>query len=213
MSRILLLTGMTPDHRIFDRLLPLLPNAKIIDWIQPTAHEPIASYAERLSRTIVHDEPIVVCGVSFGGIVARELAICLNAKACVLISSVRSPGELPPWFRWLGFISSQPSEAIMKTTGAIAAYWPRPLKTQATWRLMKLHGKSGAWHRWAAAAVLTWRLSKDAERVPMYQIHGDRDTTFPIRYTKAELVIKGGGHVLPLTHSNEIAERLRQIAA
>ena len=78
---------------------------------------------------------------------------------------------------------------------------------------MKLHGKSGAWHRWAAAAVLTWRLSKDAERVPMYQIHGDRDTTFPIRYTKAELVIKGGGHVLPLTHSNEIAERLRQIAA
>ncbi len=98
MHKILLLTGMTPDHRIFDRLLPLLPTAIVVDWIPPIGHESIVSYAARLSRTLNLDEPYVVCGVSFGGIVARELACRLNAKCCVLISSVRSPRELPPGF-------------------------------------------------------------------------------------------------------------------
>ena len=96
MQKILLLTGMTPDHRIYDRLLPLLPTAIVVDWIPPTEHESIVSYADRLSRTVNHDEPMVVCGVSFGGIIARELACRLNATSCVLISSSRS--NLPQFF-------------------------------------------------------------------------------------------------------------------
>ncbi len=79
MQKILLLTGMTPDPRIFERLLPLLPSAVVVDWIPPKSNESIASYAERLSRTIINDQPTIVCGVSFGGIVACELASCLNA--------------------------------------------------------------------------------------------------------------------------------------
>lgn len=212
MQKILLLTGMTPDHRIFDRLLPLLPTAIVVDWIPPIANESIASYAARLSRTLYHEGPVVVCGVSFGGIVARELASCLNATSCVLISSVRSPRELPPWFRIFRVVAPRPAEAIMRTIGAIASYWPRRLKSSSTWRLMKLGGKSGEWHRWATAAVLNWNLSKGAERIRSIHIHGDRDATFPLRYTSADTVIHGGGHVLPLTHCEEIAEKLRQIA-
>ena len=78
---------------------------------------------------------------------------------------------------------------------------------------MKLGGLSGEWHRWASAAALSWKPSTGAERIPLFQIHGDRDLTFPIRYTDADTVIHGGGHVLPLTHSEEIAGKLLQIAA
>jgi hypothetical protein len=56
MRRILLLTGMTPDRRIFDRLLPLLSAATVVDWIPPTPYESITSYAEKLSRTIDRDD-------------------------------------------------------------------------------------------------------------------------------------------------------------
>ncbi len=213
MHKILLLTGMTPDHRIFERLLPLLPSAMVVDWIPPRENESIAAYAARLSRTVNHDEPIVVCGISFGGIVARELACCLNATSCVLISSVRSPRELPPWFRICRVVAPRPAVAIMKATGAIANYWPRRLRSSSTWRLRKLGGKPGEWHRWATAAVLNWKLSKHADRIPSIHIHGDRDTTFPLRYTNADAVILGGGHILPLTHCAQIAEMLRQIAA
>lgn len=212
MQRILLLTGMTPDHRIFDRLLPQLPTARIVDWIEPTSGESIASYATRLSHTITCSEPTIVCGVSFGGIIARELASHLNASACVLVSSVRSPSELPPWFRVCRILAPGSATALMRATGAIAASWPRRLRSPSTLRLMKLGGKSGRWHRWATAAVLNWRPSEDVERIRLIHIHGDRDTTFPIRYVSADTVIRGGGHILPLTHSEQIASALRQLA-
>ncbi|XZE21411.1 hypothetical protein SH449x_001312 [Pirellulaceae bacterium SH449] len=100
----------------------------------------------------------------------------------------------------------------MKAAGAVANSWPRPLRSPAIWRLKKLAGKSGEWHRWATVALLNWRPSQYADEVPLIQIHGDRDATLPIRYTHANVVIRGGGHTLPLTHSDEIAKLLHQIA-
>ncbi len=78
MQKILLLTGMTPDPRIFERLLPLLPSAVVVDWIPPKSNESIASYAERLSRTIINDQPTIVAY----RLVALWLAL-QNAQACV----------------------------------------------------------------------------------------------------------------------------------
>lgn len=211
--RILLLTGMTPDRRIFDRILPLLPTAVVVDWIQPMRNESIRDYASRLGQSIPKDDSALVCGVSFGGIVARELASSINAKACVLISSVRSPKELPPWFRAFRVLTPCTAEMGMQTIGAMSSYWPHRLRTPTTWRLLKLAGTSGAWHRWATAAVLNWKPFSDDNPIPVFQIHGDRDRTFPIRYIDADYVIQGGGHVLPLTHGKEVAEKLSQIAA
>ena len=159
------------------------------------------------------DELTIVSGVSFGGIVARELASSISAKACVLISSVRSPKELPPWFRMFRLLTPQTAEIGMKTIGELSSYWPRRLRTPATWRLLKLAGTSGAWHRWATAAVLNWKPCGEDNPIPVFQIHGDRDATFPIKYIDADYVVQGGGHVLPLTHGREVAEKLRQIAA
>lgn len=213
MQKILLLTGMTPDPRIFERLLPLLPSAVVVDWISPNSNESIASYADRLSRTIVNDQPTIVCGVSFGGIVARELASCLDARACVLVSSVRSPSELPPWYRCFRAMPPRFAESTMKIVGEVAARWPRKFRFASTWRLRKLNGTSGDWYRWATAAVLNWTPSQGTERVPVIHIHGDRDSTFPIRYTQADRIVRGGGHILPLTNCTEVAEILLGLAA
>src|SRR6478609_2163520 len=98
---ILLLTGMTPDARVFERLLPLLPTARVVPWLDPQARESLSDYARRLADTQNGAGQCVVCGVSFGGIIARELALQLNAKACVLVSTVRTHSQLPPWMRML----------------------------------------------------------------------------------------------------------------
>ena len=176
-------------------------------------YESIRDYAARLGHSIPRDDSTIVCGVSFGGIVARELASSINAKACVLISSVRSPHELPPWFRVFHLLAPGYAEAAMNSVGVFASYWPRRLKSQATWKLMKLAGTSGEWHRWATAAVLNWKHPNENNTIPVFQIHGDRDMTFPIRYIDADSVIHGGGHILPLTHSREVAEKLIEFAA
>lgn len=212
MCKILLLPGMTPDHRIFDRLLPLLPNAVVVDWIPPIGHDSIVSYAARLSRTLNIDEPNVVCGVSFGGIVARELACQVNAACCVLVSTVRSPRELPPWFRICRVIPRRLVNFTLKFSGSLASTCPGPLRSSLTWRLKKFSGKYGAWYRWATAAVLSWRPSQSIDHIPVIQIHGDRDRIFPIKYTSADVVIRGGGHSLAFTHHDEIAMQLRRIS-
>lgn len=103
-NRILLLTGMTPDRRVFDRMRPLLPIAVVVDWIRPMRYETIRDYATRLGQSIPRDDSTIVSCVSFGGIVARELASSINAKSRVLISSVRSPDELPSWVAFFVYL-------------------------------------------------------------------------------------------------------------
>lgn len=215
MCRILLLSGMTPDPRTFARLLTLVPTAQVVDWIQPNQNESIPAYASRLGLTLGNEQPTIVCGLSFGGIVAQELANCLNASACLLVSTIRTPTELPPWFRILRSFRPTILMALTQAVGNLAMGWPRSFKTAATWRLSKLGGESGAWHRWATTAVLAWQPSPEIGRIPIVQIHGDRDQTFPLRYHKScyvKEVIPGGGHNLTLTHSQEIANRLRALS-
>ncbi|MEZ6094624.1 MAG: alpha/beta hydrolase [Pirellulaceae bacterium] len=212
MQKIILLPGMNRDHRIFDRILPLLPTAAVVDWIPPKKHEPIEAYTTRFSRTLMNDEPIVVCGVSFGGIIARELTWRINAISCVLISSVRSPCELPPWIRAGRVAPPRCAEILLNAAGTVASRWPQRIASPATFRARKLAGKSGEWYRWAVAAVLGWKPSKHVERVPSFHIHGNRDSTFPIRYVNPDTTIGGGGHVLTLTHCGEVATILKRIA-
>jgi pimeloyl-ACP methyl ester carboxylesterase len=221
---IYLLPGMSPNLRLFDRLLPLLPGAVVVPWIEPRSGERIGEYAERLAEDLSALAPrehvlsrsesrqCIVCGVSFGGIVARELAHVIAARGCILVSSVRGPAELPPWFRAMRHSPAR-SECVLAAVGTLAKSIPRRVRTRSTARLTKLAGKSGAWHRWATAAVLRWRPRPELDDIPSFHIHGDCDTTLPLRYVHPDVVIRGGGHVLPLTHPRELAEIIDNFAA
>lgn len=121
MTRILLLSGMSPDDRVYRRLLPLLPNAELVSWIRPNQRESITDYCGRLANTIKCNEPTIVCGVSFGGIIASELAPLLNAKCCVQISSIASPNELPPTYRVARFFRAAVSDTTLRLAGSFSS--------------------------------------------------------------------------------------------
>jgi pimeloyl-ACP methyl ester carboxylesterase len=199
---------MTRDDGIFDRLLPLLPNAAVVPWLAPESGEVIRSYARRLADSLAAKGPCFVGGVSFGGIVALEVARLIPARACFLISSIRSLDELPPWSRLWRNLSSMRAhriDSLLAAVGRLSSTVPRQVRTPATARLTKFAGPAGAWHRWATSAVLRWTPSDVPGRAPIVQIHGDADATFPLRYTHPDYVIRRGGHVLPLTHPQELA--------
>jgi pimeloyl-ACP methyl ester carboxylesterase len=118
--RVILLTGMTPDARLFDRLLPLVPQATVLPWIVPRSRESLAVYAARLADAVDEPDDVIICGASFGGMVARELAWRLGAKVCVLVSTVRSHRELP---RWMRLVRPVTSLAVLQTVGAVATAW------------------------------------------------------------------------------------------
>ncbi|MFO0941646.1 MAG: hypothetical protein U0930_12885 [Pirellulales bacterium] len=212
MTKILLLSGMTPDDRIFHRLLPQLTNAEVVRWIRPIVNESLSEYANRLSRTLTCVEPLIVCGVSFGGIVARELAPLLNAKSCVQIASIASPHEFPPWFRVARLFRATATHGTMKLAGTLSNCFPRRFRSTSTLQMTKLTGELGHWYRWAARAAVNWQPSKLIETVPVFKIHGDRDRTFPLAYTRADHTIHGGGHTIALSHSSLISSIIKQLA-
>jgi esterase/lipase len=74
-----------------------------LKWIKPLdVEERIDNYAFRLSAKIKEENPVLV-GVSFGGIMVQELAKFLNPRKVIIISSVKSPDELPGRFKFAKF--------------------------------------------------------------------------------------------------------------
>ena len=45
--------------------------------------------------------------------------------------------------------------------------------------------------------------------IPVVHLHGDRDRVLPASLTRPDVLVPGGGHVLPLTHPETVNEFLR----
>jgi pimeloyl-ACP methyl ester carboxylesterase len=205
---LILLPGMAADERLFAPQRAAFPRLVVAAWIAPLPQEPLRSYATRLARRIDPGQPCVVGGASFGGIVALEMADHLQARACVLISSVRSPDELPGWYRLLRPAAVLGPAGLGRLAGLLAGASAPSLPSRTAQHLRRLSAPEAAFQRWASWAVLTWRPSRATRQVKVYQIHGGADRTLPIRYTRPDVVVAGGGHLLPLTHPRAVNEML-----
>ncbi len=204
---IYLLPGMTAQYPVFSRLVPMLANPTVVvSYPVPQPSESLASYAARLAGALSPDS--YLAGTSFGGMVALEAARHLRPRGCIIISSVRCPAQLPPWFRVFRPIGGRTCSRLLRVVGDTVRTVPSPLRTRSTMRLTKLAGSTGHWHRWATSAVLSWQQQRDNSDTPVLHIHGDADRTFPIRYVSPDIVVLGGGHVLPITHPHEVARAM-----
>jgi pimeloyl-ACP methyl ester carboxylesterase len=203
---IYLLPGMTSDYPVYSRLTPLLQNARIVDFIDPKINESLTSYARRMAEQF---PPLCyIAGVSFGGILALEISRIVQPAGCILIASVTGPDELPPWFRVWRRLGGRNCSSILNIIGNAAAIVPKSIRTSSTIRATKLSGVAGAWHRWATSAVLDWNPDPLPISSPLLHIHGDADSTFPIRYTKPNVVVANGRHSLPISHPVETANAI-----
>lgn len=205
---IYLLPGMTAGYPVYSKLLPLLPNARVVEFPDPAPGESLLEYAKRLAPMFAG--PCFIGGVSFGGILAFEISRIVQPAGCILISSIQHPSELPPWLRAWRIIGGRNSSGILKLIGESAKLVPKSIRTSSTLRLSKLSGSEGTWHRWATSAVLDWSPSKPSEpfAYPILRLHGDADTTFPVRYINPDVVIPGGAHTLPVSHPVETANAI-----
>jgi pimeloyl-ACP methyl ester carboxylesterase len=57
--------------------------------------------------------------------------------------------------------------------------------------------------------VLSWERPAELP-VPIHQIHGARDRVLPASPTRADVIVPGAGHVLSLTHAEDVNRFLRE---
>lgn len=208
-DRIILFPGLGADARMFGPQVGAIPNLETPEWIPHVPRESLRQYAVRLAKTLDIRGPVVLGGVSMGGMVALEIARLVPTRCVILIASARHPSavnHLLPLSERLSRVV--PSIIVDKGRilapmflgrgGFVPAGQRRILAAMA--REMPV-----SFLRWASRAIIEWEGCAEPG-VPVYHIHGDSDWVFPLRGIKPDRIVRGGVHVLNLSHPREVNE-------
>ena len=215
MANLILIPGLGTDRRLFEFLRTGAHERHYVRWVIPEPSDSLASYALKLKEQVAGVTDPVLLGVSLGGILAMELREILPVRQTILVSSIKTKEEMPPYFRWLSKTHAHallPVSVIKKS-----APWIRPFLcgpgNEAAFGLIRdmIHDADERFIRWAIGAVLQWQR-KTYMPGALSHIHGDADLVFPIRYINAHsYVVPNGAHDMILTKADELSALLESV--
>ncbi|MCF3109066.1 alpha/beta hydrolase [Niabella sp. CC-SYL272] len=206
--------GFGVDERIYSNLVIDKAELCFLNWLDPDPKESFNAYARRMAAGI-KDEDAILMGISFGGMVALEIAGFRNIKQVILISSIKQRAEMPLEMRLAGALrlnrifpvrKIQQSEAAYRIANRrLGAYTPEEQEFANTYRkTAKL-----SYVNWSFDKILNWRNTNGFKNV--VHIHGDRDRIFPIKYITPDYVIKEGTHMMVWNRAPEISAIINRV--
>jgi pimeloyl-ACP methyl ester carboxylesterase len=213
---LILLSGAGADERMFEKLKPFLPEMVVPKWLPVRRGESLRNYAHRMAQEIGRERDCFIGGASLGGFLAIEMLPYLNAHACFLIGAVRSPDEMPFMIRMLrpahALCRIIPFQPFLWLAGFLAATFG-PILPRRLREFLRLGGSLDEdFFRWCNEAVLLWGEDgpPPPPTAPVCQIHGRRDRVLPAKLTHPDEIIPGGGHVIALSHPQQVADFIRR---
>jgi len=212
--QLYLLPGLGTDHRLFvaQRAAGLV--FTVPAWIEPRRDETLASYGQRMALTIDTSEPFVLGGVSLGGMVALEMAKHVRPQAVLMIAATRSCEALPRWMRVLSAaVSLLPAKSYKPIVASAIGLTLRHEKINSGMYAL-LHdmyvAADARFFKWAGCAAARWRFEGEP-LAPVYVIHGSDDRLLRSAYVDADMVVDGGGHIINLTHAEQVTKGIRDL--
>jgi pimeloyl-ACP methyl ester carboxylesterase len=159
--------------------------------------------------------PFVIVGLSFGCLIAIEIAKLYPDQIIrlILISGICTSHELPKRYRRLGFFGLQHTFLVrfLKRNKWVVGrlFGSKPNSDFSQYLFNRLKQVSVHYLKWSIHSILTW---KQQTRLPVIrQIHGSKDSVFPLTTAQPEYVIKGAGHLMIRTHAHQVNEILKKI--
>lgn len=210
-QKIYLIGGLGVDERVFTTIHFKTLEKVVVKWIEPLSNELLLDYCKRLLPQIDTPNPILA-GVSFGGVVVQEIAKLIPVKQVILISSVRSRAEMPWSFRVSGVLNIHkliPFRLARRANRFLRwAFWVQDPEHRKL--LETIAGEtSPTFLGWAINAIVKWY---GQEMPNVYQIHSDKDRTFPLRLIKhPDVVLKGTGHFMIVQRAGEISYQIEEL--
>lgn len=204
--------GLGADKRVFKNIkLPPEYEVQHIDWLRPEKEETLTGYAKRLADGIPDNDPWILVGLSFGGMLATEISKIRKPEKTILIASVSSPDELPYYFKWTSVLRLHERVPIQLFKQASIAKRLFTTETSEDKELLKaiIQESDPAFLRWAMGAILGWQTNQHPEG--LYHIHGTGDRLLPARFTHPTHFVKGGGHLMVMNRAMEINLLLAEI--
>ncbi|MCH5689624.1 alpha/beta hydrolase [Niabella sp. W65] len=211
MSKIYVFSGLGADRRVFNNIDFGDLDITHVEWIKPEPDEPLVHYAQRIAanRIIPHSALI---GLSFGGMLAVEIAKLIPVDQIILIASAKTKNELPRGFlmKCLLKLSTFIPEGKLTSPNAVAD-WFFGANTASEKQLLRdiLKDTDPAFFKWAINEIIHW----ENETMPAHSIHihGNKDRIIPIKNVKADYVIEGGGHLMTVNKAAEVEHIIRSV--
>ncbi|MDR6966572.1 pimeloyl-ACP methyl ester carboxylesterase [Flavobacterium arsenatis] len=210
MKKIYIFSGLGADKRVFKYLDFSGFDITFIEWITPENKESIGYYAKRLTEQIHTDNPILI-GLSFGGIIAGEVAKHIQTEKIILIASAKSYKEIPFYYRWLGALKVHKlvPTSLMKQSNFFS-YWLFGIKTNEDKKLLTeiLNDTDPRLLKWAINAIVNWKNIIEPQKY--IHIHGSSDKILPLRFVNAAIIIEDGGHFMTINKPEELNQIIKQ---
>lgn len=191
-----------------------IPEEEIIapDHTEPFPGETLSQYAARIADIFKIQPVDIVGGVSFGGMIAGEIAHQRTVAGLILLGSCLHPSRLPWSYRWVERFGRFVPDFML----GLRSFWPLmhwrffPLTPEAEKCLIEMAATYPTTQiRAFGRMVIEWK-GVDRVNCPMLSIHGDRDRIIPIRCTDPDIILKEAGHAFTLTHAEQTASAIRE---
>ena len=203
--KVFCIGGLGTDEQIFSRLS--ISNAELVTvkWLIPQKKESFSSYVQRMMLQVTDPEPVLL-GISFGGMVAVEMANQYPVKKAFIISSVKHKSELPLWMKVLKkiplhlLLKPRPNKLIYPIEDFFLGANDSQTKKLAAYYRENIHQ---GYLQWAIHEIINWQNVTIPQN--LIHIHGTADRVFPLRNMKADFEITGGKHFMIYNRATDIS--------
>ncbi len=211
MKKVYFISGLGADKRGFSFLDLSFCEPVFIEWVKPYKKESLQQYAIRLKEQINEPSPIIV-GVSFGGMLATEIAKSDTSAKVIIISSNKIKKEFPkilligkyiPLYKWI------PSTVLKKAGIFRTTFFGPKGENQKKIFNQILRDTDTKFTKWAIHSILHWENKIEPGNI--IHIHGTSDTLLPYSMVKADYSIDKGTHLMIMNNSNEISNLLKKL--
>lgn len=209
-KQLYIFSGLGADERVFQRIDFSDYSITHVQWESPNSNETLEAYTTRLINQITTPNPILI-GISFGGMVAVEVAKQIDVKKVIVISSAKTRKELPRYFRIAGMVRLHTlfPYRLMKKSNRITNFF-FGVDSKIDEHLLKqiLEETDLTFLKWAMDKIVRWKNMTLLDNV--FHIHGTNDKIFPFTNVKMHATIQDGGHFMIMNKAEEVNEILKR---
>ncbi len=205
MRTIYCISGLGADERIFKHLQIKNTVLKHLSWVDFDENETMETYAMKMAEQIAEKTPIIL-GLSFGGMLAVEIAKQKELTHTFLISSAKGKNELPDMSDILVFmiksgivpysLFKQPNKILYQRFGAT-----RQDEKEVLNAILK--DTKTSYLRNAFRVILNWENTTIPNNIT--HIHGTHDRILQAEFITPDYWIKDGTHMMVWNRANEVA--------
>ncbi len=214
-KRIVFISGLGADETAFSKLGDLGYQKVYAKWLLPKEGEHISSYASRMISKYNITFNDVLVGLSFGGLVAQQIAALNNNKKVILVSSFLSKENLPSYLYFgltTGLYRFTPKKQFDFINKKIADKLNSGHQSSRKVLLSMLEKSDMNLVKWSVHQIAVWKPIAN----PAFELHslqGTNDLLVKSWETHNKHMVQDGTHFMVHDRADEITGIIANILA